>query len=76
MSIPTSATSLGTSSRASRSAPRDADGEEVVRAEDRVGADAREQELGGAASGLDHEVVRDLDQLVVAGSPHERSPSR
>ena len=37
-------------------------------------ADAREQELGGAAARLDHEVARDLDQLLVPRQPARAEP--
>ena len=76
LSIPTSAMSSGTSSPAVAEGGEDADGEQVVGAEDRVGPRPLEQELGGATTRLDHEVVATSISSSSRGSPQERSPSR
>ena len=74
LSIPTSATSSGTSSPAVAQRGENADREQVVGAEDRVGLHPLEQELGRATTRLDHEVARDLDQLLVARQPARAQP--
>ena len=76
LSMPTSATSPGTSSPALAQGRESADGEQVVRAEEGVRARAFEQPLGGVVARLDHEVVRDLAEASSRARPHERRPSR
>ncbi len=71
--MPTSATSRGTSRPAARSALSAPSASRSLAQKIASGVVRGEQALDGLASRLDHEVVRDLDQRVVAR--RARSPA-